>query len=138
MSFEWYGKKVKKQNRKAANKALWKYAEAVLTRANTKVPHDEGTLERSGIVSQAKLPNAQSIFNQAKNGNAPTAKFDFAKGEMRFYISYNTPYAIKLHESSAGEFNFRDKGENKWLEKAAKEMSNKMESFIGTEMKKRL
>ena len=57
MSFKWYGKKVKKQNREAGNKALWKYTEAVLTRANTKVPHDEGTLERSGIVSQAKLPN---------------------------------------------------------------------------------
>jgi len=138
MSFKWYGKKVKKQNREAGNKALWKYTEAVLTQANTKVPHDEGTLERSGIVSQAKLPNAQSIFNQANSGDVPTTKFDFAKGEMRFYISYNTPYAINLHESPAGEFNFRDKGENKWLEKAAKEMSNKMESFIGKEMKKRL
>lgn len=136
MGLEWYGDKVKKQNRAAANRALWKFAEAMLTNANTRVPHDEGTLERSGIVTQDKLPDPETIYNQALNRVTPKAKFDFANGELRYFISYNTPYAINLHESPAGKFNFQDKGENKWLEKAAKQMSSKMESFIGKEMKK--
>lgn len=138
MGLKWYGDKVKKQNREAANRALWKFAEAVLTRANTRVPHNEGTLERSGIVTQAKLPDAQTVFGQALNQVTPIAKFNFKTGKLHYFISYNTPYAINLHESPAGKFNFQDKGENKWLEKAAKEMSKDMEGFIGKEMKRRL
>jgi hypothetical protein len=57
----------------AVQQALLDAAEAILTDSQDEVPHDTGTLERSGTVTDAP-------------------------GEGAVYISYNTPYAKRQHE----------------------------------------
>ena len=138
MPMKWYGRKVKKQNKKAASKALWKFAEAVLTNANKKVPHDEGTLEASGTVRQGKLPNHQVSYSAALSERKTKYTMDFANGPLSYYVAYSTPYAIKLHEAAPGEYNFRNGRESQWLEKAHKEMAMDAESFVAKEMRKEL
>lgn len=61
--------------------------EHVLTEANKTVPHDEGTLERSGEASTDGTTGA---------------------------VSYNTPYAVKQHEDMS--LRHDGKGQAKWLE----------------------
>lgn len=65
--------------------------EHLLTEANKHVPHDEGTLERSG-----------------RTGVDTTAKG--VKGS----VSYDTPYAVRQHEDM--QLHHDGKGEAKWLE----------------------
>ena len=132
----WFGDKVSKGERKKAGKATWKAAEFLLGEANNTVPHDEGTLEHSGIVTQEKLSGRpESIYREAEAKQWPknNFKFDFNKKPV-FYISYNTPYAIKLHEDTT--INFRGQGKAKWLENAIKKNSNKIEKWVAKEMKK--
>lgn len=61
--------------------------EHLLTEANRSVPHDEGTLERSG-----------------------RASVDGTRGA----VSYDTPYAVRQHEDMT--LHHDGKGEAKWLE----------------------
>ena len=129
MSFKWYDSKVENERRKVG-KATWQAAENLLTEANYSVPHDEGTLERSGIVTQGGLSGTPNqVYAVAKSGKyaKDMFKFDFTK-DMKFYISYNTPYAIRLHENP--QYDFRGQGEGKWLENTAKRTSNKLQSWI--------
>lgn len=131
--FKWYDNVVDEQREKAG-RATWRAAEAILTEANKKVPHKEGTLERSGIVTQGGLSGRPySIFKEAEEGGEPKRnfKFDFKKKPI-FYISYNTPYAIKQHEDTTL---YHSEGEAKWLEKTAKAMSGKIEKWTAKEMK---
>lgn len=61
--------------------------EHLLTEANKHVPHDEGTLERSGFAS-----------------------VDGKRGA----VSYDTPYAVRQHEDMT--LSHDGKGKPKWLE----------------------
>lgn len=70
-----------------AERGLRLAVEHWLTEANKSVPHDEGTLERSG-----------------------TATVDGTRGA----VSYDTPYAVRQHEDMA--YRHDGKGEAKWLE----------------------
>lgn len=74
-----------------AKKGMALAVEHVLTEANKHVPHDEGTLERSG-----------------RTGVQTTA------GGVRGVVSYDTPYAVRQHEDMS--LNHHGKGESKWLE----------------------
>lgn len=106
------GLNVEKKFKKAAEKGLWKGMEGVvLTEANRIIPHDEGTLERSGFIDADGLVAA---------------------------ISYDTPYAIKLHEHP--EYNFRGNGEGKWVEKTIKrkDVQEKVLEAIAQEIRKEL
>lgn len=132
--FKWYGKEVSDEIREKAGKATWKFAEAILTNANQNIPHNNGTMERSGIVTQGGLSgNPNQIFTQAEARQWPKKNYSFDfKKEPVFYISYNTPYAIKQHEDTTL---YHSEGEAKWLEKTAKSMSNKLEGYVAKEMK---
>lgn len=116
-------------------RAHWKAAEALLGEANKKVPHDEGTLQRSGIVTQGGLSGRPTqIFEKAKSRQEPKNmyKFDFKK-PMKFYISYNTPYAVRLHENP--QYDFRKGREGKWLEKTSKQKSKKIKEWLRKELR---
>lgn len=63
--------------------------EHVLTEANKAVPHDEGTLERSGSA-------------------------DVDTNGLRGAVSYDTPYAVRQHEDMT--LSHDGKGQAKWLE----------------------
>ena len=134
MGFKWYESRVDDE-REEVGRATWRATEFLLGEANKKVPHETGTLERSGIVTQDGLSGMPvTIYNQAKDNQWPknNFKFDFSKKPI-FYISYNTPYAIRLHENP--QYDFMGKGEGKWLENAAKAMSGKISKWIAKEMK---
>ena len=111
-SFRWYGKQVIPQVKEQALKAQHTVGEAMLTEANKTVPHDEGTLERSGSVDT-----------------------DYDAGVT--YVSYDTPYAVRWHEAPPGSVMFTDpRARVKWLEQTAREMSSQITKFMGEEMRK--
>ncbi len=89
--FNWRGDSLSARAIHLAGEGLYEGAEHLLGHANKHVPHDEGTLERSGSV-------------------------DVDKASLRATVSYDTPYAARLHEHP--EYNFRGKGRGKWLENA--------------------
>lgn len=71
--FEWNGEQVSGELRQAAARGLFLGGELVLQDSNTRVPLDEGPLERSG-----------------------TASVD--EGTLTAAVSYDTPYAVRQHE----------------------------------------
>ena len=111
---KWYGKEVSADIKKKLKKANQLAGEALLTEANKSVPHDDGDLERSGEV-ETEIDN----------------------NEIKTYISYDTPYAVRWHEAPPGSVNFSDpKARTKWLEKTAKEMMDELTKYIKDEMKR--
>lgn len=107
----WYGRKVKKKARKGAEKGVLEGIHYLRDEMDKKVPHDEGTLERSGDT--------------------------IAKG-LQAATGYDTPYAIRLHEHP--EYNFQGGREGKWVEKVIKDkkIQRKVLKHIGNEIKKAL
>ena len=93
--------------------ALFAAGEFVLDESNEDVPHDEGTLEQSGFVSvdQSKLTAA---------------------------VSYNTPYALKLHEHP--EYSFQKGRKGKYLEDVITRYGIKEEvmEIMAKEIKKKM
>lgn len=77
----------KQRTEKGAERGVRLGAEHVLTEGNKTVPHDEGTLERSGAVDAEGLEAA---------------------------VSYDTPYAVRQHEDLG--LHHDGKGQAKWLE----------------------
>lgn len=136
MPFDWFGDEVIKETNAAAVEAARQGAEGLLTNANISCPHDEGTLERSGTVTQGELPDANSVYQQAKDGKDMSGAFDYSEtGEPVFFVSYNTPYAVPVHET---DMNYRGKGEFKWLEKTAQRDKDKINETMGKIMKREL
>jgi hypothetical protein len=99
---------VKPAVKQAAMTALSGAAEYVLQKANTRVPLDEGSLQRSGIVSM-------------DNGDKPVA-----------HISYDTPYAKRLHEHP--EYNFQNGRQGKWLETTIEQEKDKVNDYLKREI----
>jgi hypothetical protein len=103
MSFKWHGDKIANQIKEAEVEALREVSEYVLETANRTVPHQDGDLERSG---------ATSVDEQ----------------ERQAAISYDTPYAARLHEHP--EYNFQGKGRGKWLELTMIEEKKKVQQYL--------
>ena len=80
--------------------------EHLLTEANKQVPHDEGTLERSG---------------------------DTGVEGTRGSVSYDTPYAVRQHEDMSLAHD--GKGTSKWLENAMAQESDTVGKIIATTIK---
>lgn len=75
--------------------------EHLLTQANLHVPHDEGTLERSGEASTEGLKGA---------------------------VSYDTPYAVRQHEDMT--LHHGGKGQAKWLETTMAEEASTVRDIV--------
>lgn len=88
---KWYSGELKEAERKEGKIAMLKLAENVLEEANKDVPHDEGILMTSG----------------------DTSADETAKG-ITAHVSYDTPYAKRLHENP--QYNFNEGRKGKWLE----------------------
>ena len=99
----WSGPDVTSKVSGVAAQALTEGAEHLLEEANRRVPHDTGALENSGETS-----------------------VDAANLEAA--VSYDTPYAARLHEHP--NYNFRHNREGKWLEKAFNERSSAITEHI--------
>jgi hypothetical protein len=92
----------------AAFRALQFAAEHVLTESIRTVPKDTGLLQKSGKVS--------SDINS-----------------MEAVVSYDTPYALRLHEHP--EYNFQNGRRGKWLELTVLEQQSKIGEIIASKMR---
>ena len=103
---KWRIKEAVKIAEKAGLKALRTGAEAILTDAINAAPVDTGTLRRSGTVTVGNLPkNPGQIYQDARpveeGGQEKEHKDAFPEPvgkEKAVYISFNTPYARRMHE----------------------------------------
>ena len=83
----------------AGLKALRTGAEAILTEAIDETPIDTGTLRRSGTVTVGGLPDGAQVYEAAGSGSDMKDAFPGPVGkEKAVYISFNTPYARRMHE----------------------------------------
>lgn len=89
----WKGDEVRRDVKNAIISGLADAAEYILEEANRIVPHDEGTLMRSGETSVDASQLAGSV-------------------------AYDAPYAARLHEHP--EYNFQHGRQGKWLETTLK------------------
>lgn len=85
----------------AAENGVRDSTEHLLTEANKSVPHDEGTLERSGSASSEGTKGA---------------------------VSYDTPYAVRQHEDMS--LHHHGKGQSKWLENTMGQEAETMGNII--------
>jgi hypothetical protein len=88
----------------AAKEALWAQGQAVIAEAQKArlVPIETGTLRRSAFVSVNNLPDPDAIYQGAKSRRQAQAQGNPPAGggpAVRVFVSYNTPYAARLHEN---------------------------------------
>lgn len=93
----------------ACPEALDLATEHWLSEANKSVPHEDGTLERSGQAS-----------NDGKRGA----------------VSYDTSYAVRQHEDMS--LHHDGKGEAKWLENTGSREAKTMGQIVATTLRKRV
>lgn len=96
-----------------AEKGMRLVVEFLLTEANKQVPHDEGTLERSGDTGVAV------------DGST-----------VRGSVSYDTPYAVRQHEDMG--LHHHGKGRSKWLENAMAENADTVRAILANSIREGL
>ncbi|MFG3438329.1 hypothetical protein ACGF0J_13890 [Nonomuraea sp. NPDC047897] len=102
------GDEVTAEFRRAAARGLRLATEHVLAVANQRVPHDEGTLERSGA----------AVVDEA---------------ELRGVVSYDTPYAVVQHENL--DYQHKAGRAAKFLELAVREESEVVKLMIAKQLR---
>jgi len=121
----------------AGLKALRTGAEAILTEAIDKAPIDTGTLRRSGTVTVGKLPDGERVYEAAESGTEMKDAFPGKIGkEKAVYISFNTPYARRMHEDLG--YTPKRGGGPKYLETPFNANKDKVLKMAETKVKKAL
>lgn len=87
----------------ALRRGVFNGLEYMLDKSNAITPHDEGILEGTGTVT-------------------------LDPKKIKGTISYNTPYAIRLHEHP--EYNFQRGRKGKWLELTVEKEKDKMQQYL--------
>jgi hypothetical protein len=103
--------KITRTVRKHFADALLIAVEHLLESANRVVPHDQGNLQNSG-------------------------KSNIDESQLEASVSYDTPYAVRLHEHP--EYKFRNNRIGKWLEITYKDNAKKIGEWVANYMKARL
>ena len=134
---KWRIKEAVKIAEEAGLKALRTGAEAILTEAIDETPVDTGTLRRSGTVTVGKLPDGAQVYEAAKAGNEMKDAFPNEIGkEKAVYISFNTPYARRMHEDLG--YTPKRGGGPKYLETPFNANKDKVLKMAETKVKKAL
>ena len=121
----------------AGLKALRTGAEAILTEAIDETPIDTGTLRRSGTVTIGALPDGAQVYEAAESGSDMKAAFPGPEGkEKAVYISFNTPYARRMHEDLG--YTPKRGGGPKYLETPFNRNKNKVIKYADKQIKKAL
>ncbi len=107
----WRGAQEKARARQAAATGLAAAAEHLLQVSRTRVPIEEGTLERSGVASH----DATSLTGA---------------------VSYDTPYAVKQHEDAS--LRHGSGRTSHYLENPAKQQSQAIAQIIATACRRAL
>ena len=134
---KWRIKEAVKIAEEATLKALRTGAEAILTEAIDEAPIDTGTLRRSGTVTVGKPPDGEGVFEAAEAGNEMKDAFPEKIGkEKAVYISFNTPYARRMHEDLG--YTPKRGGGPKYLETPFNANKDKVLKMAETKVKKAL
>ncbi len=133
----WRTKEAVKIAEEAALKALRTGAEAILTEAIDEAPVDTGTLRRSGTVTVGELPDGAQVYEAAESGTEMKDAFPDKIGqEKAVYISFNTPYARRMHEDLG--YTPKRGGGPKYLETPFNANKDKVLKMAETKVKKAL
>lgn len=108
-TIDWDGDDIADELKEAAARGLGIAAEYVLGVSNPRVPHEEGTLERSGTTS-------------------------VDPDELLAAVSYDTPYAVRQHEDLT--LHHDDGRRAKYLESAATESAQTVLDLVAAEIRK--
>lgn len=110
VDFDWEefnGAQIKKTIDAATKRGLYLAGEHILNVSNRQVPHEDGDLERSGVVTEGT--------------------------DLEVGISYDTPYAVRQHEDLSYQ---HDAGRNaKFLENACRSERNTAAKIIQKSIK---
>lgn len=108
---EWHGDKVSRSAKRAAAQAMFEASAALLQEANKKCPHRTGLLQSSGRADVDE--------------DGPTG-----------WVSYNTPYAIRVHEHP--EYRFGEGREGRWLANAFERMHGRLLDYVARRVREGL
>jgi hypothetical protein len=134
---KWRIKEAVKIAEEAGLKALRTGAEAILTEAIDETPIDTGTLRRSGTVTVGGLPDGAQVYEAAESGSDMKDAFPGPEGkEKAVYISFNTPYARRMHEDLG--YTPKRGGGPKYLETPFNANKDKVLKMAETKVKKAL
>ena len=141
---KWRIKEAVKIAEEAGLKALRTGAEKILTEAINSAPVDTGTLRRSGTVTVGGLPpDGEAIYQASKRkkegGQRKSHKKAFLEPvgtENAVYISFNTPYARRMHEDLG--YTPKRGGGPKYLETPFNANKDKVLKMAETKVKKAL
>jgi hypothetical protein len=141
---KWRIKEAVRIAEEAGLKALRTGAEKILTEAINSAPVDTGTLRRSGTVTVGGLPpDGEAIYQASKRkkegGQRKSHKKAFLEPvgtENAVYISFNTPYARRMHEEI--DYNHPKGGGSKYLETPLKANEKKVPQYVDRKIKKAL
>ena len=140
----WRTKLAVKIAEEAGLKALRTGAEKILTEAINSAPVDTGTLRRSGTGTVGGLPpDGEAIYQASKRkkegGQRKSHKKAFLEPvgtENAVYISFNTPYARRMHEDL--DYTPQKGGGPKYLETPLKANEKKVLQYVDRKIKKAL
>jgi hypothetical protein len=108
---KWRGDIITEAQQRGAVKGVGIAAEHLLGEARKLVPHEEGTLERSGVAS-------------------------VDEGEMKAAVSFDTPYAVRQHEELTWK---HDEGRTaKYLETPADTEQGIMRDLVAAQIRRAL
>lgn len=152
VEIKWDDRAAKDKIQRVIEEALWLAGQDVITKAMNNVPLDTGTLRRSGTVTMNCLPDKRLAYEYAidgkgNRGTSTKKGVETPKSKRRWkdivvYVSYNTPYAIWLHESPnwhprgwrrTAKGNRVEKpavGKWKWLEKALPAVKRRWNTYV--------
>jgi hypothetical protein len=134
---KWRIKEAVKIAEEAGLKALRTGAEAILTEAIDETPIETGTLRRSGTVTVGALPDGAQVYEAAESGSDMKDAFPGPEGkEKAVYISFNTPYARRMHEDLG--YTPKRGGGPKYLETPFNANKDKVLKMAETKVKKAL
>jgi hypothetical protein len=134
---KWRIKEAVKIAEDAGLKALRTGAEAILTEAIDETPVDTGTLRRSGTVTIGALPDGAQVYEAAESGTEMKDAFPGPEGkEKAVYISFNTPYARRMHEDLG--YTPKRGGGPKYLETPFNRNKDKVLKYAEKQIKKAL
>lgn len=154
---DWFGDQAMDKMQAVVLETLWLAAQDTITQAANDIPLDTGTLRRSGAVTVDKLPSPGEIYETALHGTGNRGETTKSVGDApassnppnpKIYVSYNTPYAVRLHEDLSWEprdwkrtagGNIVPKpavGGNKWLERTLPHIKKRFAAYAARARKK--
>ena len=151
VEFTWNGQEVERKIREAAQEALWLTGQAILSDAHQNIPLDHGILRASGRVTMGNLPNPSIEYEKAKSGKGSDSMGSaiLPSTAITAFVSYNTPYAARLHENMNWKPRSRKKmpsgnwvdkpavGGPKWLEKSLPKARGWLVRYLREQIAKR-